>query len=84
MGNTHAEIAVLAAEQRDAAAALRRIAERVRELETLEELAQRYAQAVDAIDNAEPHAPAAPLIRAAAELDEELRAWVRRRCGRGG
>lgn len=80
MGNTHAEISVLAAEQRDASAALRRIAARVRELEALEELALRYAEAVDAIDNAEPKAPAGPLIRVAAERDEELRAWVRRRC----
>lgn len=84
MGSTHAELAVLAAEQRDAAAALRRIAERVRELEELEELALQYARAVDDIDNAEPKAPAGPLIRVAAERDEELRAWVRRRCGRGG
>lgn len=77
MGSTHAELSVLAAEQRDAAAALRRIAARVRDLEALEELALRYAAAIDDIDNAEPHVPPAELIRAASERDEELRAWVR-------
>lgn len=33
-------------------------------------------------EHADPKAPAAPLIRVSAERDEDLRAWVRRRCGR--